>query len=300
MINKDKLLGVGLLILTALFFSINMIAAKFSTQIIPPASLAFYRWLVAFVLLIIFSLHINKGLLIKFYNNKWPLLMQGITGIAIAAAFVYKGAQATTGTNIALIYSLSPIFIVLLSLFFFKIFLSPVHIVGILLSFVGVLVIIFKGDFTLFKTLAFSVGDMWILGAALSWALYSILLKKYVTDLNANERFLGVIFFGLLVLLPVSAYEHIEVSFEFSWSLLALVATVAIVPSIFAYKSYEMVQRKLGVNQAGLVLYITPIINAILASILLGESIEKYHYIGGTSVLLGVLITSMYVPQKTK
>ena len=102
------------------------------------------------------------------------------------------------------------------------------------------------------------------------------------------------------MLLPVSAYEHIEVSFEFSWSLLALVATVAIVPSIFAYKSYEMVQRKLGVNQAGLVLYITPIINAILASILLGESIEKYHYIGGTSVLLGVLITSMYVPQKTK
>jgi drug/metabolite transporter (DMT)-like permease len=297
MMTKDKLLGVSLLILTALFFSINMIAAKFSTQIIPPASLAFYRWLVAFLLLMVFGLHFNKGLFIKFYKHKWPLFMQGVTGIAIAAAFVYKGAEATTGTNIALIYSLSPIFIVLLSLIFFKTYLLPLQYFGIFMSFVGVLVIIFKGDLTHVKTLAFSVGDMWILGAALSWAVYSILLKHYSIDLAPNERFMGVIFFGLLVLLPISAYEHIAASFEFSWRLLALVATVAIIPSVFAYKSYEMVQRKLGVNQAGLVLYITPIINAILASVLLGEKIEIFHYIGGTAVLCGVLITSMHVPK---
>ena len=150
----------------------NIAIAKGALGNVPPVSLAFWRWFVVFLLVAPFvfrEIYKKREYIIEELPQ---LFFLGLSGYAICGAFPYISGLTTTVTNMGIIYALSPILIVLLSYVFFHQKLKTIQLLGILISFYGVSFVIFKGSILNLLNLNFTLGDLWILGAAISWAFF--------------------------------------------------------------------------------------------------------------------------------
>jgi drug/metabolite transporter (DMT)-like permease len=219
------------------------------------------------------------------------LFFLGTTGCGICGAFPFLAGQTTTVTNMGIIYTSSPIFIILISSIFFNEKISLTKIIGLITCLIGVFAIIIKGDFNLLINLNFTIGDLWMLAAAIGWALYSIYLFYWKTKLEIFQRFTLIAFFGAISLLPFYIGEEIffaKTSFDskfFMWVIFA-----AISPGIIAFTLYTVAQKKLGASLTGFTLYIFTIYGAIYGYLLFEEKLENYHLIGTILVFIGVYL----------
>ena len=154
----------------------NLVVARGGVEFVPPISLAFWRWTVVFLLLLPFtylSLKKNFHVIKKEYKK---LLFLGSMGCGVCGAFPFLAGETTTVTNMGIIYTSSPVFIILISYFFFNEKINFTKIIGLIACLIGVFTIIIKGDLNLLINLQFTIGDLWMLAAAIGWALYSIYL----------------------------------------------------------------------------------------------------------------------------
>ena len=269
----------------------NLIVARGGVEYVPPISLAFWRWTLVFFILLPFtylSLKKNYKVIKKEYKK---IFFLGLMGCGVCGAFPFLAGQTTTVTNMGIIYTSSPIFIILISSIFFNEKINYTKIVGLVVCLVGVFVIIIKGDFNLLINLKFTIGDLWMLAAAIGWALYSIYLFYWKTQLEIFQRFTLIAFFGAISLLPFYIGE--EVIFKrtiFNKEFFIWVLFAAISPGIIAFSLYTMVQKKLGASLTGFTLYIFTIYAAVYGYFLFGEKLENYHYIGTVMVFIGVYL----------
>ncbi len=288
----DHQKGMLLLFITPLLFSTNILVAKFAIGVVPPFSLAFFRWSMASLILILIyrkDIWAQK----KHLQKEWPhFLMLGFSGMLICGGFVYKAAQTTSGTNIGIIYALSPVIIILFSHIFLKERMSKRQYGGVALSFIGVFVIISRADIDMLKSLQFTVGDLWTLAACISWAIYSLKMVSFKSNTSAMVKFAFIILVGSLLLLPFTIGEHFFYTVKYSLQFFLLITIVAIVPSLIAFRCYALCQEFLGAGKASLILYLGPIANALLVYLFLGETVKTFHLIGGAVVLLGVFLTN--------
>ena len=172
-------------------------------------------------------------------------------------------------------------------------------IIGLISCLIGVFAIIIKGDFYLLVNLNFTIGDLWMLAAAIGWALYSIYLFYWKTKLKIFQRFTLIAFFGVVSLLPFYVGE--EIFFEktvFSKEFFMWVIFAAISPGIIAFTLYTMAQKKLGASLTGFTLYIFTIYGAIYGYFLFEEKLENYHLIGTVLVFIGVYLAKKKNVQK--
>ena len=155
----------------------------------------------------------------------------------------------------------------------------------------GVFVIIIKGDLNLLINLKLTIGDLWMLAAAVGWALYSIYLFYWKSKLPIFQRFALVAFFGSASLLPFYILE--EFLFQrttFSTEFFSWVTFAAISPGIIAFTLYTIAQKKLGASLTGFTLYIFTVYAAIYGLFLFDEKLEFYHYVGTILVFFGVYL----------
>ena len=289
-----------LLIAPALFAS-NMVMARFAHDLAPPYALAFWRWAVTFLLLLPFvgpALWRERQAL----KSEWrDLLVFGALGMGICGAFVYVGADTTTATNIGLIYASSPIFIVLIARLFYDEAIGLRQALGIAVCLAGVLVIIARGDLSVLTGLHFHEGDLWILSASISWAIYSIMLKHRRTGLSLMPRFLAIIGAGVIVLAPFTVYEHVVAGERMivDWTSVAIVVFLALVPSIGAYQAYARLVAALGPGRTGVLLYLGPLYGAGLAWLILGEQLQVFHLIGAALILPGLYLATVVRRRRT-
>ena len=279
----------------------NLIVARGGVEYVPPISLAFWRWLLVFLILIPFtfnSLKKNFRFVKKEYKR---IFFIGSMGCGICGAFPFLAGQTTTITNMGIIYTSSPIFIILLSSIFFKEKISFLKIIGLFTCLIGVFVIIIKGDLNLLINLKFTIGDLWMLGAAIGWALYSIYLYYWKTNLKILQRFTLIALFGTISLFPFYIIEELyfaQTSFNiqfFSW-----VSFAAISPGIIAFTLYTMAQKKLGASITGFTLYIFTAYGAIYGILLFDEHLQNYHYIGTILVFSGVYLVKRKIKNVSK
>ena len=269
----------------------NLIVARGGVEHVPPISLAFWRWTVVVLLLLPFtySLLIKNSKIIKKEFKK--LFFLGAMGCGVCGAFPFLAGQTTTVANMGIIYTSSPIFIILISSIFFYEKIDLTKIVGLIACLAGVFAIIIKGDFNLLINLNFTIGDLWMLAAAIGWALYSVYLFYWKTNLEIFQRFTLVAFFGALSLLPFYIGEEIFfVRTVFSNQFFLWVFFAAISPGIIAFTLYTIAQKKLGASLTGFTLYIFTIYGAIYGYFLFEERLENYHFIGTILVFIGVYL----------
>jgi drug/metabolite transporter (DMT)-like permease len=277
----------------------NLVVARGGVEYVPPISLAFWRWTLVFFILLPFtyaSLKKNFQIIEKEYKK---LFFLGATGCGVCGAFPFLAGQTTTVTNMGIIYTSSPIFIILISSIFFNEKINLKKIIGLTSCLIGVFAIIIKGDFYLLMNLNFTIGDLWMLAAAIGWALYSIYLFYWKTKLEIFQRFTLVAFFGAVSLLPFYVGE--EIFFEktvFSREFFIWVIFAAISPGIIAFTLYTVAQKKLGASLTGFTLYIFTIYGAIYGYFLFEEKLENYHLIGTVLVFIGVYLAKKKNVQK--
>ena len=269
----------------------NLVVARGGVEYVPPISLAFWRWVVVFLILLPFtylSLKKNYNIIKKEYKK---LFFLGTMGCGVCGAFPFLAGQTTTVANMGIIYTSSPIFIILISSIFFNEKINFTKIIGLIVCLIGVFTIIIKGDFYLLINLNFTIGDLWMLAAAIGWALYSIYLFYWKTELEIFQRFTLIAFFGVVSLLPFYLSE--EIFFQrttfgkdyFMWVIFAAVS-----PGIIAFTLYTIAQKQLGASLTGFTLYIFTVYAAIYGYFLFDEKLENYHYFGTTLVFFGVYL----------
>jgi len=196
-----------LLLLVALFWSGNFIIARGIQEFIPPFSLSFWRWALALLILIPFSARSflrQKDLMLKHWKI---ILLLGILGVTIFSTFIYIALHSTTVTNTVLVNATNPIFIVIFSWIGFKDRISSLQVVGIVLSLLGLIWIICKGNPSFLMTLQFAWGDLWTLAAAACWALYTILLRQYPGRTDSIAFLTALFIAGLIFLAPLYIWE---------------------------------------------------------------------------------------------
>ena len=169
------------------------------------------RWLLALALLLPFA---GGALIAGFatWRREWrQMLVLGALGMWICGAFVYIGAHTTSATNIGLIYGATPVAIA-----------WPVRSCctsacrrgnawAWRLALCGVLFVLAKGDLANLLDVRFTVGDLWIVAAALSWVAYTVLLQRWPSTLGPTPRLAAITFGGVLVLLPATLLEAVFV-----------------------------------------------------------------------------------------
>jgi len=278
----------------------NLIVARGGVEFVPPISLAFWRWTFVFLLLLpftFFSLKKNFNVIKKEYKQ---LFFLGLMGCGVCGAFPFLAGKTTSVTNMGIIYTSSPVFIIIISAIFFHEKVNFFRIIGLLSCLSGVFLIIIKADLNLLFNLNFTIGDLWILAAAIGWALYSIYLFYWKSELSIFNRFTMISFFGAISLFPFYLMEEIyfeKTNFNYSflfWSLFAAISS-----SIIAFTLYTKTQQKLGASLTGFTLYIFTIYAAIYGFILFDESLETFHFIGTILVFIGVYLAKKNYEIKT-
>ena len=280
-----------LLFVQPIFMATNIIVARGGVEYVPPISLAFWRWLTVFIILFpfFFSEILNKRN--QFNKEFWKLFFLGTMGCGVCGAFPFIAGMSTTMANMGIIYTSSPIFIIILSVMFFKDKINLSRVIGLILCLGGVLAIISKGKLDLLLNFKFTSGDLWMIGAAIGWAIYSIYLLNWKSNFSLMARFTLIAFFGAISLFPFYILEEIfyfDTNFNFNFIFWILFAAIS--PGIIAFTLYTRVQKYLGASLAGFTLYIFSIYSAIYGILLFDEVLLNFHYFGAAFVFAGVYL----------
>ncbi|MDC2991453.1 DMT family transporter [Candidatus Pelagibacter sp.] len=288
---KTDIFPLSLLFIQPIFMASNLVVARGGVEFVPPISLAFWRWTVVFLILLPFTyvtLKNNFHIIKKEYKK---LFFLGSMGCGVCGAFPFLAGETTTVTNMGIIYTSSPVFIILISYFFFQEKINLTKVIGLIACLIGVFVIIIKGDIDLLINLRFTIGDLWMLAAAVGWALYSIYLFYWKSKLKIFDRFAMISFFGALSLLPFYVGEELfykETIFVTEFYLWVIFAAIS--PGIIAFTLYTIAQKKLGASLTGFTLYVFTVYGAIYGYFLFDEKFENYHIIGTILVFFGVYL----------
>ena len=296
MFSRDKAAYI-FLILTTLFWSGNFIVGKAASIFeIPPFTLNFYRWTFAWLILAPFTLKEvidKKNYILK---NIKLITILGITSITIFNSIVYYSLNFTQVISGVLMISTIPVMIIIFC-WLFRIEKTNVYqIFGVIFSLSGVVVIITKADLNILLNLNFNKGDIWMVVAMFSWAMYSALLRKKKFELSQLSLLQTIITAGLIFLLPAYLVElslgyKTSINLPFILTLTYVVLFPGLASFIFWIKGISII----GSNRSGIFLHLMPIFSTIMAILIFGEKFMIFHLIGAMFIIAGIILSSKKV-----
>ena len=291
---KKNNLAYIILILTTLFWSGNFIVGKAATDYdIPPFSLNFFRWLFAGLILLPFT---YKELIIKknyIYENLGTFSILGVTSITIFNSVVYYSLYYTQVINGILLISTIPVWIIVASSILKLEKTNVFQLMGVSLSLFGVIFIITKADLGIIKNLDFNKGDLSMVAAMLSWAIYSAFLKRKKYELSQFCLIQVIIFTGLFFLTPAFLYEISSGQIiKLQTPFYLILAYVVLFPSLVANYFYIKGISIIGANRTGAFLHLMPIFGALMAILIFDEKFVYYHFLGAICIIAGISLSN--------
>jgi len=293
LLSKNKIAYI-FLVLTTLFWAGNFIVGKAASYFeIPPFTLNFYRWTFAWLILAPFT--IKEIIKKKNYilENIKLIIVLGITSITIFNSIVYYSLNFTQVISGVLMISTIPVMIIIFC-WLFKIEKTNIYqILGVIFSLFGVIVIITKANLVILMNLNFNKGDLWMVVAMFSWAMYSALLRKKKFEISQLTLLQIIISAGLIFLLPAYLVElslghKANVNLPFALTLTYVVLFPGLASFIFWIKGISII----GSNRSGVFLHLIPIFSTILAIIIFKEKFMFYHLIGAILIITGIILSS--------
>jgi drug/metabolite transporter (DMT)-like permease len=295
--QKQARQALALLWLVPALWTVNYIVARKAPGVIGPYLLAFGRWGLAALFLLLLTrseLWRQRADIAKVW---WQYLVLGTLGMVICGAWVYHGARSTGAMNIALIYAASPVLIGLGAVIWLGERFGLRQGLGVALAIAGVVHVVVKGQWTALAGVQFSAGDLWIVAATVSWAAYALLQKQWPSPLSATARLAAICIGGTLVLIPPTAWEMSRPdALPLSAYGLWLIVVAAIVPGLGAYWIYGWAQKILGASRVAVSLYLGPLYAGLAAWGVLGEPLGWHHAVGALLILPGVFLVTGRAP----
>ena len=268
----------------------NFIIARDLSSSIPPVNIAFWRWTVALIAIMPFAL---KSLVkdFKLLKKQLPyLLITSILGITVFNTLIYIAGHSTTAFNLSLIAITFPIFILILSRILYKEHITFRKVIGILLVCFGVILIITKGSLSLLLELSFSIGDFWMLGASLIFAIYSLLLKRKPKEISIWAFQSSTFMIGLIFLFPLYLWETSATpNITFDLDAIISILYVGIFASLSAFVLWNKAILNIGPTKAGMIYYTLPLFSGFLSHFILKEDIGMVHLFSAILIISGIL-----------
>ena len=281
-----------LLTLAVFLWSGNFIVGRAVHGEIPPVALAFWRWAGASLLVLVPALpHLRCDW--HRMRGHWPmLLLLSAIGISAFNTLVYTGLQWTQAINALLMQSLMPVLIVALSFVLFGDRINFRQVCGILLSLLGALTIILRGEPQALGSLSLNVGDLLVFVAVVCYGAYSVLLRKRPAIHPLS--YVAVTFVaGSLMLVPFYLWETLAVGpIPIGAKSLLAVGYVAVFPSIVSYLCFNRGVELVGANRAGLFIHLMPVFGSAMAILFLGETLRWFHGLGIPLIASGIFLAT--------
>ena len=292
--KNNNNLAYLILILTTIFWSGNFIVGKAASLYqIPQFSLNFYRWFFAGLILLPFT---YKELIKKkkyIINNLGFFIVLGITSITIFNSIVYYSLYYTQVISGILMISTIPVWIIFISSILKIEKTNIFQIIGVILSLTGVIFIITKADLNLIKNLDFNKGDLSMVIAMFSWAIYSALLKSKKYEISQVSLLEVVIICGLFFLIPIYFIEmNMGNLIILGKPFYLILAYVVIFPGLASFFFWIKGISIIGANRAGIFLHLMPIMGAIMAMLIFDERFMFYHILGAIFIIAGITLSN--------
>ena len=292
---RDTLFGAPtaylLLAVPPLLWSGNFVIGRAMRDAIEPVPLTFWRWLIAALVIAPFAVGLawrHRAVVAR----HWRLMIAlGVTGVGWFHMSVYYGLQTSTPINAGLLMTTGPMMIAALSRLAYGDPISRRYLAGLVLSLFGAAVVIARGDPAVLLSLQVNQGDIWLLAAAMLWAVYSVLLKRKPADLPPLALLLITILVGVGSLAPLFFWQAgFGLGFTPGPATLATLAYVSLFASLLAYACWSRGVREVGPSRAGLYMYLMPFFSAVLSVVALGDAIAAYHVLGGVLIFGGIVL----------
>lgn len=290
------------LTLPPLMWAGNAVVGRIAVGLVPPITLNGLRWVLAFLILLPLGWRaLRDPQALK--QRAGYLSLIGLLGVGVYNALQYLALHTTTPINVTLIASSMPVWMLLVGAVVYGERPQPRQYLGAALSLAGVLLVIARGDVSTLASVNFVIGDLFILIAIFSWAFYSWLLARPPAHMQGEARppwnwaeFLLVqIAFGLL-------WSGLSTGLE--WTLaepepirwtpaaIAVLAYVAIGPSLVAYRCWGAGVAAVGPATASFFNNLTPVFAAVMSAALLGEAPRLYHGLAFAFIVAGIVVSS--------
>ena len=289
-----------LLALTTLFWAGNAVIARGMRLEVPPFQLAFWRWFLAGLLVLIIFRPPLKTDWPRIRAGWKPLLVLGTLGIGLFNTFQYLAVQTSTAINAGIISATMPVFIVLMSFLLFWERISLYQAIGILLSFTGVAVVVSGGDFIALTDFQFTPGDLWMISGVMIYGAYTTLLRLR-PDIHPHSFLAVTILIGAIELIPFMMWEVLTgKGISPTPPVLATIAYTVIFPALLAHLFFNRAVAEIGANRAGVFINLVPVYVSLLAIPLLGEKLELAHVLGMILILSGIVLTTRFGDPRRK
>lgn len=289
--NKKHWIIYGMLIFATATWGSAFIAGKIAVQSFEPATVAFLRFFGAAILLFPLMLLMER-------NPKKPTLKDyglfavlGLTGIAVYNICFFIATKHAPVIKSSLFIASNPVLIVLLSGLFLKETITKNHIIGMVIALTGVTFIITEGRVLTLFQFGFEPIDFVLLGAVISWALYSVVGKVVLRKFSAVESTTYAVAFGTLFLFP---FAYVETSWQdilsADFSTWVAISHMSIFVTVVSFIMYYYGIKEVGAAKASIFINVMPVSAVLMATFFLGETFTWAHGIGASFVLTGVYI----------
>jgi drug/metabolite transporter (DMT)-like permease len=279
--------------LTAIFWGGTFIAGRVVAKDVGPFSAAFFRFAIASSFLILFVWRIDGKLLLPKKRQMVPVILLGLTGVFTYNVFFFKGLKLINAGRASIIIANNPIFIAILSAYFFKEKLNLIKVVGIIISVTGAIIVISKGNLNEILQGNIGRGEIYIFCCVLSWVVYSLIGKVVMDDLSPISSVFYSCVIGTFFLFFPAYFEGILNNFHhypiMAWTGIFYLGIFGTVVGFVWY--YEGIKR-IGPTKASLFINFVPVSAVILAFMILDEPITLSLFIGTILVCAGVYLTN--------
>lgn len=292
--NKAQAIGFITGISALFLWSWNVIISKYLAGSVPPFQISFFRWIIASICILPFTIkpiYEARHTLLK----HWKLIFIISVMLGFMNNFIYQAGESTSAIDMALLATLGPVFLLILSWMFLGLHLTLKQGIGFIITFIGILVVILGAHLRDLSELDFNMGSLWMIAYAFSFGLYGVLQTKEPKNVS-KITLLGItILIGTLCLVPffIPTLETNPISqiTPFQWGLLIF---LGIVNSILGYLFWNIALQKLGDLETSLMYYILPLFSTIEAYFSLNEKIYETQLLGGLLVLLGIVFANYH------
>jgi drug/metabolite transporter (DMT)-like permease len=281
-----------LLSITALCWAGNAIVGRLAAGHIPPVTLSFLRWSLAFLTVLPFAWKHLKRDWSQIRSHLGIMIVLSVTGIGAFNTLQYWSLEHTQALNTLLLQSAGPLVVAVWSLILLGVRLTLAQAAGVVLSLAGVLVILLHGDLTALKSIEFNKGDIIFTVALAIFGFYSVLSLKRPQIHGLS--FVGFTFgCGAACLIPLWIWELFSRPvMQIDTANLLTLFYVAVFPSTLAYICFNRGVQLIGANRAAPFFHVVPVFGSIMAIVFLGERPQLFHMIGFALVLTGVFVAS--------
>jgi drug/metabolite transporter (DMT)-like permease len=281
-----------LLCITALCWAGNAIVGRLAAGHIPPVTLSFLRWSLAFLIVLPIAWNHLKRDWAAIHGKLGTMIVLSIAGIGVFNTLQYWALEYTQALNTLLLQSAGPLFVAVWSLALLGVRLTLAQAGGIVVSLTGVLVILLHGDLTTLRNIEFNKGDLIFTVALVIFGLYSVLTLKrpQIHGLSFVAFTFGC---GAACLIPFLIWELLtRPVMQFNTNNLLMMFYVAVFPSTIAYLCFNRGIQLIGANRAAPFFHVVPVFGSVMAIVFLGERPQLFHIVGFALVLTGVFVAS--------